>query len=49
MLNVIICNFREGHFVAIFFKSQKIGGFFKVNCGAMDGDLSRLKKRLEAQ
>jgi hypothetical protein len=24
-------------------KSQKIGGFFKVNCGVMDGDLRRLK------
>jgi hypothetical protein len=28
--------------------SRKIGGFFKVNCGAMDGDLKRLKKILEA-
>ena len=30
-------------------KSRKIGGFFKVNCGAMDGDLRRLKKLLEAK
>ena len=30
-------------------KSRKIGGFFKVNCGAMDGDLRRLKKILEAK
>jgi hypothetical protein len=29
-------------------KSRKIGEFFKVNCGAMDGDLRRLKKILEA-
>ena len=28
---------------------EKIGGFFKVNCGAMDGDLRRLKKILEAK
>jgi hypothetical protein len=25
-------------------KSRKIGGFFKVNCGVMDGDLRRYKE-----
>jgi hypothetical protein len=30
-------------------KSRNIGGLFKVNCGAMDGDLRRLKKILEAK
>ena len=30
-------------------KSRKIRGFFKVNCGTMDGDLSRFKKILEAK
>ena len=29
-------------------KSRKIGGFFKVNCGVMNGDLRRLKEILEA-
>jgi hypothetical protein len=30
-------------------ESRNIGGLFKVNCGAMDENLRRLKKILEAK
>jgi hypothetical protein len=28
-------------------KSLKIGGFFKVNCGVMDGDLRKYRKHYD--
>jgi hypothetical protein len=45
MLNVIICT------SIVIFTTQIMknwGGFFKVNCGVMNGDLMRLKEILEA-
>jgi hypothetical protein len=28
-------------------KTRKIGGFFKVNCGVMDGDLRKYRKHYD--
>jgi hypothetical protein len=45
---MIFCGFKLSQRCLIQHKSRKIDGFFKVNCGTMDGDLRRLKKILEA-
>jgi hypothetical protein len=46
---MIFCGFKLSQEMVDTTQITKNWGFFKVNCGAMDGDLSRLKKRLEAQ
>jgi hypothetical protein len=46
---MIFCGFKLSHEMFDTTQITKIGGFFKVNCGAMDGDLRRLKKILKAK